>query len=79
MPIATPPPDFDPSIVPPTRTYPTEAEAWETGMATAPPLKADAPSSDPKRLTDLVKLWPEDRAQASWLLRQPDLAGEGAP
>jgi hypothetical protein len=79
MPIATPPPDFDPTIVPPPRPQPTQAETWETGIATDPPVKADAPLGDEKRITDLVKLWPEDRTQASWLLRQPDLAGEGAP
>jgi len=79
MPIATPPPDFDPTIVPPSRTQPTQAETWETGIATDPPVKADATASDPKQLTDLVRRWPEDRMQAAWVLRQPDLAGEGAP
>ena len=79
MPIATPPPDFDPSLAPPSHTQPTEAEAWETGVATEPPMKADAPAGAEKRVSDLVKLWPEDRAQAPWLLRQPDVLGEGTP
>ena len=76
MPIATPPPDFDPSIAPPSHTQPTEAEAWENGMATHPPMNADAPSNAEKRVTDLVKLWPGDRTLASWLLRQPDVPCE---
>ncbi|NDZ13508.1 hypothetical protein C7T35_11555 [Variovorax sp. WS11] len=79
MPIATPPPDFDPTIVPPSHKEPTQAEAWETGIATDPPMKTDAPAGEEKRLTDLVKLWPEDRAKASWLLSQADVPGEGAP
>jgi hypothetical protein len=77
MPIATPPPDLDPTILPPSHKEPTQAEAWETGIATDSPMKADAPAGDEKRLTDLVKLWPVDR-NASFLLMQPDIAGEGA-
>jgi len=79
MPIATPPPDFDPTLVPPSHTQPTQAEAWETGIATEPPVKADAPAGDEKRLTDLVKLWPDDRAKAACLLMQPEVPGERAP
>jgi hypothetical protein len=77
MPIATPPPDFDPTIVPPTHREPTQAETWETGIATDPAMQAEAPARDEKRITDLVKLWPVDR-RASFLLIQPDIAGEGA-
>jgi hypothetical protein len=40
-------------------------------------MQAEAPARDEKRITDLVKLWPVDR-RASFLLIQPDIAGEGA-
>lgn len=78
MPIATPPPDFDPTIVPPSSRQPTQAEAWETGVATDPPAKADAPASDAKRLTDLVKRWPQDRSEALLALNPPEALGEEA-
>ena len=35
MPIAIPPPDIDPTVMPPVSTHPTEAEAMENGMAPA--------------------------------------------
>jgi hypothetical protein len=69
MPIATPPPDSDPTIVPPSHKQPTQAEAWETGVTTDPPATTDATGSDAKRLTDLVKLWPQDRSE---LLNRPE-------
>ncbi|MDR6534672.1 hypothetical protein [Variovorax soli] len=72
MPIATPPPDFDPTLVPPSHTEPTQAEAWETGISTDMPMNAEAPARDEKRISDLLKLWPEDRTKPSWLLVQPD-------
>lgn len=78
MPIATPPPDFDPTIVPPSHTHPTEAEARETGVATDEPGKLDLPAKDKQR-TDLVKLWPEDRAESSSVLTEPETHDEGAP
>jgi hypothetical protein len=78
MPIATPPPDFDPTIVPPSSKELTQAEAWETGIATDSPAKADAPANDAKRLTDLVKLWPQDRSKASLLLIRQEVPGEEA-
>ena len=65
MPIATPPPDIDPTIVPPVSTHPTEAETWETGVATDPPAKQEAPLPHDKHVADLVKLWPEDRSAVS--------------
>lgn len=78
MPIATPPPDSDPTIVPPSTKQPTQAEAWETGIATDLPAKADAPAGDAKRLTDLVKLWPQDRSRAFLALGRHEVLGEGA-
>ncbi|KWT72568.1 MULTISPECIES: hypothetical protein [unclassified Variovorax] len=78
MPIATPPPDFDPTIVPPSPRQPSQSEAWETGIATDPPAKADVPVSDAKRLTDLVKLWPQDRAHALMALNRLEVAGKEA-
>ncbi len=78
MPIATPPPDFDPTIVPPSPKEPTQAEAWETGVATDPPAKAEAPANDAKRLTDLLKLWPQDRSNAFLALQQAGVSGEEA-
>jgi hypothetical protein len=78
MPIATPPPDFDPTLVPPSPKEPTQAEAWETGIAADSPAKADAPANDTQRLTDLVKLWPQGRSNAALLLRQQEVRGEEA-
>lgn len=68
MPIATPPPDIDPTIVPPVSTHPTQAESWETGVATDPPAPAEAPRSYDKQVTDLVKLWPEHRGAVAQAL-----------
>lgn len=68
MPIATPPPDIDPTIVPPVRSHPTEAETRETGVSTEPPAAHEAPLSREKQVTDLVKLWPERRSAASLAL-----------
>lgn len=76
MPIATPPPDFDPTIVPPSPRQPSQAETWETGIATGPPAKADVPASDAKRAADLVKLWPQDRSKALLALNRPEVPGE---
>jgi hypothetical protein len=78
MPIATPPPDFDPTLVPPSPKQPTQAEAWETGVAGDPPANVDAPASDAKRLTDLVKLWPQDRSKAFLAANPVEAPGEGA-
>ena len=65
MPIATPPPDIDPTVVPPVSTHPTQAEAWETGVSTEPPAAPQAPLTHDKHVTDLVKLWPEHRCAVS--------------
>jgi hypothetical protein len=78
MPIATPPPDFDPSLVPPSHTQPTEAEARETGVAGAGTEKVELSATDKAR-TDLLKLWPEGRAESSSVLAQPEVHDEGAP
>ncbi|GAA4359710.1 hypothetical protein GCM10023165_56130 [Variovorax defluvii] len=72
MPIATPPPDFDPTIVPPAHKELTEAQARETGVATGSPTSPAGPNGlvpQDKRITDLVKLWPQDRPTASLLVR----------
>ncbi|OUM03821.1 hypothetical protein [Variovorax sp. JS1663] len=68
MPIATPPADFDPTIVPPVRKAPTEAETRDTGIATDAPITPEALTRPDKHITDLVKLWPQDRPIASLLL-----------
>ncbi|VTU41139.1 hypothetical protein H4CHR_05874 [Variovorax sp. PBS-H4] len=75
MPIATPPPDFDPTLMPPSPKQPTQAEAWETGVATDPPAEADASKNDARRLTDLVKLWPQDRHKAFLATNRPEILG----
>ena len=78
MPIATPPPDFDPTIVPPSHSQPTEAETWETGVATDEPVQSAAQATD-KQITDLVKLWPEDRSAGDSLLSSMRGDESGAP
>lgn len=58
MPIAIPPPDIDPTVMPPVSTQPTEAETWETGIAAADePASAADPQSREGVAAGLSKLW----------------------
>jgi hypothetical protein len=59
MPIAIPPPDIDPTVMPPVSTQPTEAETWETGIAAAAdePASAGDPQSRESAAAGLSKLW----------------------
>jgi hypothetical protein len=54
--------------MPSSRSFPTVAEAWETEIATSEPAQPAPAAGDDKRLTDLVKLWPQDRSKVSALL-----------
>ena len=53
MPIAMPPPDIDPTVVPPVSTEFTQAETWETGVAAEEPPPVPSPAST----TGLLVLW----------------------
>ncbi len=68
MPLATPPADIDPTVVPPAHKHPTERETPETGVTSRPQTGTKPLTSDDKRVADLVKLWPQDRAPASFFL-----------
>jgi len=78
MPIATPPPDFDSTLMPSSGSFPTVAEEWETGMPTHEPAQPAPAAGDAKQLTDLVKLWPQDRSKASWQLSWLNSPGDRA-
>ncbi|VWX59454.1 hypothetical protein VARIO8X_160199 [Burkholderiales bacterium 8X] len=43
MPIATPPPDLDPSIAPPSTTLPTDAEALSIGLGDVDLVDGESP------------------------------------
>ncbi|WP_077003239.1 hypothetical protein [Variovorax sp. KK3] len=68
MPIATPPPDIDPTIVPPAHKHPTDSQARETGVGSNPAKSPYPMTGNDKHVADLVKLWPEDRAASSFFL-----------
>ncbi|CAN7687449.1 hypothetical protein LJR290_005563 [Variovorax sp. LjRoot290] len=66
MPIAIPPPDIDPTVMPPVSTQPTEAETMENGMAAADEAaSAGTPQSRESVAAGLSKLWidPNPRAR----------------
>jgi hypothetical protein len=58
MPIAIPPPDIDPTVMPRVSTQPTEAETMENGIAAAD--EAASAGTSPSResmAAGLSKLW----------------------
>lgn len=67
MPIAIPPPDFDPTVMPPVSTQPTEAETMENGIPAAADEAASAGNSYSREsvAAGLSKLWidPNPRAR----------------
>lgn len=58
MPIAIPPPDIDPTVMPPVSTQPTEAETMENGIAAADDAAMTGmPPSRESVAAGLSKLW----------------------
>ncbi|MBT2321820.1 hypothetical protein J7E62_05530 [Variovorax paradoxus] len=57
MPIAIPPPDIDPTVVPQVSTELTEAETWETGVATDAPMQAAEKPQPCDSAAGLLKTW----------------------
>lgn len=56
MPIAIPPPDIDPTVMPPVSTQPTEAETMENGIADDAAMTGMPPSRE-SVAAGLSKLW----------------------
>ncbi|SDD71478.1 hypothetical protein SAMN05444679_1133 [Variovorax sp. CF079] len=65
MPIAIPPPDIDPTVMPPVSTQPTEAETMENGIAAADEAaSAGMPQSRESVAAGLSKLWVDPNPRA---------------
>jgi hypothetical protein len=65
MPIAIPPPDIDPTVMPPVSTQPTEAETRETGIAAADEAaSAGKPQNQESLAAGLSKLWVDPNPRA---------------
>ncbi|MBT2300731.1 hypothetical protein J7E70_09670 [Variovorax paradoxus] len=66
MPIAIPPPDIDPTVMPPVSTQPTEAETMENGIAGAAeePGSAASPYSRESVAAGLSKIWVDPNPRA---------------
>jgi len=62
MPIAIPPPDIDPVVMPRSSAEFSEAETRETGVATAEPVTTAKPGRD-EHAEGLLKLWRDSRAR----------------
>lgn len=65
MPIAIPPPDIDPTVMPPVSTQPTEAETMENGIAAADDAAMTGmPPSRESVAAGLSKLWIDRNSRA---------------